>query len=84
MSDPLLSVYPDAYTLHPKFNNVTLENNIALLRLSDENILKFASKKAIGKFKPINLPKQDLIDEMLQREEYTAFMSAFSFVTPSK
>lgn len=84
ISDPLLSVYPDAYTLHPEFNNVTLENNIALLRLAGEDILNFTKKTAIGKFSPIELPERDQIDELLQEEEYTAFVSAFSFVTPSE
>lgn len=84
ISDPLVSVYPDAYTLHPKFNNKTLKNNIALLQLTGENTLDFTSIRAIGKFAPIDLPRKSQIEKTFLEGEHTAFVSGFAFVNPSK
>lgn len=84
ISDPLVSVYPDAYILHSNYSKNKFKNNIALLRLSGENILDFTTKESKGKFLPIHLPRKDQIKKHFLLFESTAIMSAYKFVKPSE
>lgn len=70
----MLSIYPDAYTLHPEFDGNKYENNIALLRLSGDNVLDYAKRKV--KFSPIRLPQ---VNESFMGSEFEAYISSYKF-----
>lgn len=65
INKPLLSVYPDSYTLHPQYDKNKFKNNIALLRLPEK--LDFIG--ANGKFAPVQLPSMRQIDELFVNKE---------------
>lgn len=71
VNKPLIKVYPDALTLHPQFERNKFKNNIALLRLPENNLLDFASEEAKGKYGPIRLPrKSQMDDDFIGTESY--------------
>lgn len=75
INTPLLSVYPDAFVLHPQYDNSNNKfiNNIAILRLSSKTMLNFTSVVAKNQYGPIRLPKKRQIDET-----FIGFESVFS------
>lgn len=82
IKERIFSVYPDAYTLHPEFDLDRFENNIALLRLSGDNILDYTNKEAT--FAPIRLPQKRQINESFMGLEFEAHLSSFMFSKQSK
>lgn len=82
IKEKILSVFPDAYTLHPEFDANKFENNIALLRLSGDNILDYTNKEAT--FAPIRLPQKRQINESFMGLEFEAHLSSYRFSKPSK
>lgn len=81
VSLPYRSVYPDAYTIHPEFDEAVLGNNLALLRLSGVNALHFPSE-ASPRFAPIRLPQKRQQKENF--EGFEAYFSGFGQTTFSK
>lgn len=75
ITEPMLSVYPDAYTLHPEFDGNKYENNIALLRLSGDNVLDYTKRRA--KFSPIRLPQRRQFNESFVG--FAAYISSYKF-----
>lgn len=77
---PTFSVYPDAYTIHPQFNEDKFENNIALLRLSGDETL---DKIKASTFSPIRLPQKRQIDQSFVGLQFEAHISSYRFSKPS-
>lgn len=80
IKEPMFSIYPDAYTLHPQFDENKFDNNIALLRLSGDNMLDYTSKQAT--FAPIRLPQKRQINESFMGSEFEARISSYRFTKP--
>lgn len=77
INKPLISVYPDAFTIHPQYDNdkKKFKNNLALLRLPRNNQLDFS--KSEGKYAPIRLPTRRQFDETF--EGYESYLSGFGY-----
>lgn len=77
INKPLISILPDAFTLHPQYDNSNLKfkNNIALLRLPENNKLDFS--KSDGKYLPIRLPTRRQVDEEFIGQE--SYLSGFGY-----
>lgn len=75
INSPAISVYPDAFTLHPEFNKNKFKNNIALLRLSKENTLNFDEDVSQGRYSPIRLPRRSEVHKTFEGAE--GFFSGF-------
>lgn len=73
INSPAISVYPDAFTLHPEYNKNKFKNNIALLRLSKDNTLNF--DVAQGRYAPIRLPRRSEVHKTFEGAE--GFFSGF-------
>lgn len=82
INKPLVSVYPDAFTLHPQYDNSNnkFKNNIALLRLNEKNQFDFS--KSEGKYGPIRLPTRRQVDESF--EEAQAYLTGFGYPSMRK
>lgn len=81
INNPLVTVYPDGFILHPQFNKDKFTNNIALLRLPENGKLNFSKENARGKYSPIRLPKRRQINESF--DQYEGLMSGFGFSSQS-
>ncbi|XP_055308203.1 vitamin K-dependent protein C-like, partial [Sitodiplosis mosellana] len=77
INKPLISVYPDAFTLHPQYDNSNnkFKNNLALLRLPEKSKLDFT--KSEGRYAPIRLPTRRQIDETFEGME--SYFSGFGY-----
>lgn len=73
INKPLISIYPDSYTLHPKFDKNKFKNNIALLRLPE----KLDFNRSNGKYSPVRLPSISQIDELFVNSE--AYFTGFGY-----
>lgn len=80
INTPLVTVYPEGLIAHPKFKKDKLQNNIALLHLSEKDKLNFDKEEARGKYSPVRLPTQ--LDKSF--EQYEGYMSGFGFPSKSK
>lgn len=77
INKPLLSILPDAFTLHPQYDNDNskFKNDIALLRLPENNMLDFS--KSDGKYLPIRMPTRRQVDEEFIGQE--SYLSGFGY-----
>lgn len=82
INKPLVSVYPDALTLHPEYDVEKRKNNIALLRLKGDDKLNFEKDEYRGKIGPIRLPSRRQVDENF--EGFEAFLAGFGKSSPGK
>lgn len=81
INKPLISVFPDSFTLHPQYDQNKFKNNIALLRLPSNSLLDFTSEQTKGKIAPIRLPRKSQIDsDFVDAESY---YSSFGYPSPS-
>lgn len=81
INNPFLSVLPDAFTLHPQFNEDKFKNNLALVRLPEKSKLIFTEEVSQGRFAPIRLPKRRQSNESF--EKYEAYFSGFGYSSQS-
>lgn len=77
INKPLIRVLPDAFTLHPQYNNSNnkFKNNIALLRLSEKSQLDFTTSE--GKYGPVRLPTRRQVDDTF--DGYESYLSGFGY-----
>ncbi|XP_031617468.1 venom protease-like [Contarinia nasturtii] len=77
INTPSRSVYPYSSTLHPDYNNTNglFKNNIALLRLSGENMLNFDGVN--GEYAPVRLPNKRQINETFVG--YESYFTGFGY-----
>lgn len=78
---PGVSVYPDAFAVHPRYNKDKFTNNVALLRLPNNDLLKFPTDSSPS-YAPVRLPQRRQKNETFVG--YETYFSGFGDKAPSK
>lgn len=81
INKPAVSVYPDAFTVHPKYVRGKFDYNLGLLRLSGPNVLIFTNEPTPN-FAPIRLPQRRQEHETFGG--YETYFSGFGDKSPRK
>lgn len=81
INNPFLSVLPDAFIIHPQYNQDKFKNNIVLLRLPESSKLIFSTEVSQGRYLPVRLPKRRQINESF--DNYEAYYSSFGYSSQS-